>query len=337
MEPVYTTISAILLFWHAAWERLIGSTEALGTSWAWVLGIVFLVLTVRLALFPVIVRQVRSQRATQRIQPQVKALQEKHKGDRETLQKELAALFQREKVSPFAQFVPMLVQIPVVIGLLHVLRHLRPEVTSEASRTLYGWTLTQFDSAINAQLFTAPITAGFTTGDLVVKLVAAVLIAVMTVTTYLTTRQMISKSGWAVDEPARTIQRLMLYGLPLSLLISGALFPIGVVLYWVTQNVFALAQQAWILRRYPVIKPPAQGRAGGESRAQGRAGGESRAQGRAEGESRAQGRAGGESRAQGRAGDKSKSISRTPVAPPKVGAKPSSKRKNQRYEGSPAR
>ena len=60
-------------------------------------------------------------------------------------------------------------------SVLHVLRHLRPEVTSEASRTLYGWTLTQFYSAINAQLFTAPITAGFTTGDLVVKLVAAVL------------------------------------------------------------------------------------------------------------------------------------------------------------------
>jgi YidC/Oxa1 family membrane protein insertase len=257
MEFVYTTISAILLFWHAAWDRLVGTSEALGTSWAWVLGIVFLVLTVRLALFPVIIKQVRSQRATQRVQPQVKALQEKHKGDRVTLQKEMAELFQREKVSPLAQFVPMLVQIPVVIGLLHVLRHLRPEVTSEASRTLYGWTLTQFDSAINAKLLTAPITAGFTTGDLTVKLVAAVLILIMTVTTYLTTRQMISKSGWAEEEPARTIQRVMLYGIPVSLLISGALFPIGVVLYWVTQNIFALGQQAWILRRYPVVTPAA--------------------------------------------------------------------------------
>ncbi|BBH70474.1 membrane protein OxaA [Actinoplanes sp. OR16] len=257
MEPVYTAISAILLFWHAVWDRLVGHADVGGTSWAWVLGIVFLVLTVRIALFPVIIKQVRSQRATQRVQPQVKALQEKHKGDRETLQQELAKLFQEEKVSPFAQFLPMLVQIPVVIGLLHVLRHLRPEVTSEVSRTLYGWTLTQFDSAINAELFTAPLTAGFSTGDLVVKLVAAVLIAIMTVTTYLTTRQMISKSGWATDEPARTVQRIMLYGLPLSLLVSGALFPIGVVLYWVTQNIFALGQQAWILRRYPVVTPPA--------------------------------------------------------------------------------
>ncbi|MEU8242773.1 membrane protein insertase YidC [Actinoplanes missouriensis] len=255
MEPVYTAISAILLFWHAAWDRLLGDTLALGTSWSWVLGIVFLVLTVRLALFPVIIRQVRSQRATQRLQPQVKALQEKHKGDRETLRKELADLFAREKVSPLAQFLPMLVQIPVVIGLLHVLRHLRPGVTGEASRTLYGWTLTQFDSAIHAKLLTAPITAGFSTGDLTVKLVAAVLILVMTVTTYLTTRQMINKSGRAEEGPALIMQRVMLYGFPLSLLISGALFPIGVVLYWVTQNIFALGQQAWILRRYPVTRP----------------------------------------------------------------------------------
>ncbi|WP_111654052.1 membrane protein insertase YidC [Actinoplanes lutulentus] len=262
MEPVYSAISAILLFWHAAWQRLLGDLPALGTSWAWVLGIVFLVVTVRLALFPVIIKQVRSQRATQRVQPQVKALQEKHKGDRATLQKELGELFAREKVSPLAQFLPMLVQIPVVIGLLHVLRHLRPDVTSEASRTLYGWTLTQFDSAVQAKMFSAPIVEGFTTGDLTVKLVAAVLILVMTATTYLSTRQMIGKSGWAQDEPARTIQRVMLYGLPLSLLVSGVLFPIGVVLYWVTQNIFALGQQAWILRRYPLppVAAPASGR-----------------------------------------------------------------------------
>ncbi|WP_229074558.1 membrane protein insertase YidC [Actinoplanes sp. DH11] len=271
MEFVYTAISAVLLFWHAAWERVLGDAAGLATSWSWVLGIVFLVLTVRVALFPVIVRQVRAQRATQRVQPQVKALQEKHRGDQVTLRKELAELMRRENASPFAQFLPMLVQLPIVLGLLHVLRHLRPEITSEASRTLYGWTLTQFDGAVQAKLFGAPIVAGFTTGGTVVKLVAAVLILLMTVTTYLSTRQMISRSGWAQDEPARTVQRLMLYGIPVSLLVSGVLFPIGVVLYWVTQNLFALGQQAWILRRYPlppvpdaggkpVTPPPAPGR-----------------------------------------------------------------------------
>jgi YidC/Oxa1 family membrane protein insertase len=81
--------------------------------------------------------------------------------------------------------------------------------------------------------------------------VAAALIAVMAATSFLTSRTMIRKTGWAPDPQARTVQRLMLYGIPLSLLISGAFFPIGVVLYWVTQSLFAFGQQMWILRRYP--------------------------------------------------------------------------------------
>ncbi|MEV6305233.1 membrane protein insertase YidC [Actinoplanes sp. NPDC051861] len=252
MDVVYTVISAILLFWHAVWHSVLGTAGALGTSWSWVLGIVFLVLTVRMALFPLVTRQIKSQRAIQRLQPRMKELREKHRGDPETMQAELVKLYQTEKVSPFAAFLPMLVQMPILIGLLHVLRHLRPEITSESSRTLYGWTLTQFDSAVHAELFGAPIVAGFnSTADLTVKLVAGVLIVVMAATTYLTNRQMIRRTGPAQDQQGRLVQRLMLYGFPLSLLISGVFFPIGVVLYWLVQNVFAIGQQAWILRKYP--------------------------------------------------------------------------------------
>jgi YidC/Oxa1 family membrane protein insertase len=88
-----------------------------------------------------------------------------------------------------------------------------------------------------------------------VKVVAAILIATMIGTTFLTSRQMILKTGWAEDPQQRMVQRLMLYGVPFSLLISGALFPLGVVLYWVTQNLFSLGQQMWVLRKYP---PPNQ-------------------------------------------------------------------------------
>jgi YidC/Oxa1 family membrane protein insertase len=70
-------------------------------------------------------------------------------------------------------------------------------------------------------------------------------------TTYLTSRQMILKTGWAEDPQQKMIQRLMLYGIPLSLLISGSIFPIGVIIYWVTNNLFTLAQQQWVLRKYP--------------------------------------------------------------------------------------
>ncbi|MFI5931236.1 membrane protein insertase YidC [Actinoplanes sp. NPDC051494] len=268
MGLVYSAISAVLLFWHAAWDRLLGEATAFGTSWSWVLGIIFLVLTVRVLLFPVVVKQVRSQRAMQALQPRMKALQEKHRGDPAALQRETMELYRSENVNPITSLIPMLVQVPVFIGLFHVLRHLRPSITSEHARTLYGWTLGQFDSAAHAELFGAPIAATFRSGAAqlqvlgaqagTVRAVTLVLIAVMVVTTWLTSRQMILRTGWAQDPQQRMIQRLMLYGIPFSLLISGLIFPLGVIIYWVTQNLFALGQQTWILHAYPPPAPAVQ-------------------------------------------------------------------------------
>ncbi|MDT4988696.1 MAG: YidC/Oxa1 family rane protein insertase [Micromonosporaceae bacterium] len=259
MGVVYGAISAILRLWENAWHTLLGDGSWLGTTWSWVLGIVFLVLTVRVALFPIFVKQVTSQRAMQALQPKVKALQDKHQGDRETMQRALMDLYRSEQVNPLMGCLPMLVQVPVFIGLFHVLGHLTPTITSDRSRRLYGWTLSQFDSASHAKLFGAPIAASLhsTAAQLeplhasaaTVKLVAMILIATMIATTFLTSRQMILKTGWAEDRRQKMVQRLMLYGLPFSVLISGALFPIGVIIYWVVQNVFSLGQQLWVLRR----------------------------------------------------------------------------------------
>jgi YidC/Oxa1 family membrane protein insertase len=66
---------------------------------------------------------------------------------------------------------------------------------------------------------------------------------------------MILKTGWATDPTQLMMQRLMVYGLPFMLLFSGAFFPLGVIIYWVVQNLFSLAQQQWVLRKYP--PPPA--------------------------------------------------------------------------------
>jgi YidC/Oxa1 family membrane protein insertase len=150
--------------------------------------------------------------------------------------------------------------------LFHVLRHLKPTMP-EAMKTLYGWTVTQFDSASSAKLFGAPIAASFRSsphqlaqlgaGGMTVMIVSGALIVAMIATTYLTSRQMIVKTGWVEDPQQRMLQRVMLYGVPLSLLISGLIFPIGVILYWVTTNLFSLGQQMWVLRRYPPPPPAA--------------------------------------------------------------------------------
>ncbi|MFG2101494.1 membrane protein insertase YidC [Micromonospora echinaurantiaca] len=262
LDWIYYAISWILLAWHSAWDAIgVPDGAVIGTNWAWILAIVFLVVTVRVILFPIFVKQIKSQRAMQALQPQVKALQEKHKGDRETLQKEMMELYRKEKANPLMGCLPMFLQIPVFLGLFHVLRRLDP---ANGGKTLYGWTVGQFESASQAKLFTAPIAGKFgsTAEELArlgangttVKVIAGILVLVMMGTTYLTSRQMILKTGWAEDPQQRMIQRLMLYGIPLSLLVSGAIFPIGVIIYWVTNNLFTLGQQQWVLRKFP---PPA--------------------------------------------------------------------------------
>lgn len=262
LDWVYWAISWILLRWHSLWDAVGVSVHAvLGTNWAWILAIIFLVVTVRVILFPVFVKQIKSQRAMQALQPHIKALQEKHKGDRETLQKEMMELYREKKANPLMGCLPMFLQAPVFLGLFHVLKRLNP---TNDKKTIYGWTVDQFESAANAKLFNAPISGKFgsTAAEMAalganlntVKIVAGLLVCVMIATTYLTSRQMILKTGWAEDPQQKMIQRLMLYGIPASLLISGAIFPIGVIIYWVTNNLFTLGQQQWVLRKFP---PPA--------------------------------------------------------------------------------
>lgn len=266
LDWIYYAISWILLRWHDLWNAIgVPDGRFLGTNWTWVLAIVFLVVTVRVILFPIFVKQIKSQRAMQALQPKIKELQEKHKGDRETLQKEMMELYRAEKANPLMGCLPMVLQIPVFLGLFHTLRRLSP---TNPHPTLYGWTAGEFHDATTSALFTAPLPAKFgsTAAELsalqangtTVKIIAGILVLIMMATTYATSRQMILKTGWAEDPQQKMIQRLMLYGIPLSLLVSGSLFPIGVVIYWVTNNLFSLGQQQWVLRKFP--PPPMPGR-----------------------------------------------------------------------------
>ncbi len=279
LDWIYYAISWILLRWHDLWDTIgVSDGRVLGTNWAWILSIVFLVVTLRVILFPVFVKQIKSQRAMQALQPKVKQLQEKHKGDKESLQKEMMELYKTEKANPLMGCLPMFLQIPVFLGLFHVLRRLSPD---NQGTTLYGWTSEQFYDATHSALFTAPLPAKFgssaaelsslgASSGITVKIIAGILVLIMMATTYLTSRQMILKTGWAEDPQQKMIQRLMLYGIPLSLLVSGALFPIGVVIYWVTNNLFSLGQQQWVLRKFP--PPQMAGKPGSTSTARPAAG-----------------------------------------------------------------
>ena len=264
MEWAYDGVSWVLLRWHDLWTNVFGSDNGfLATDWAWVLAIVGVVITLRIILFPLFVKQIQSQRAMQKLAPEIKALQERYKGDRETLQKEMMELYRKEKANPLMGCLPILIQMPVFLALFHILR--RPDPDQVKNHTLYGWTEHDWSSYVHAKLFGAPFWSAFTTpaeqldkvgaSSLDVKLVAGILGATMILTTFLTTRQMILKTGWNEDPNQRMIQKVMLYGIPVIMIFSAGAFPIGVVIYWTTNNLFSLAQQQYVLRKYP---PPTQ-------------------------------------------------------------------------------
>lgn len=343
MDWLYTAISWILLRWHDAWSFLEGR-EFLATNWDWILALIFLVITVRIILFPLFVKQIKSQRAMQALQPHVKELQEKHKGDRETLQKEMMELYRKEKANPLMGCLPIFLQIPVFISLFWILRRLNPDQTINTE--LYTWTHEEFHSASLAQLFGAPIAARFfddefqrfaelDTSIITVRIVTGVLVVLMMITTHLTAKQMILKTGWATDPTQLMMQRLMVYGLPFMLLFSGAFFPMGVVIYWVVQNLFSLGQQQWVLRKYPppaVATTPLIGAGGGGPRSGAAAGkgGAAGGKGAAGGGGTAKGKGSGKGAA-GKAG-KDASADTTPAIDgkqlaPKPGAKPVQQKK----------
>ena len=147
MEWIYTGISWILLQWHTVFQA-VGFGSWLNTDWDWVLAIVFLVLTLRAILFPVFIKQIKSQRAMQALQPRISELREKYKGDRQGLQQAQMELMRSENANPLMGCLPIVVQIPVFIGLFHTLKHLNPiHVGNVHQMTLYGWSADQFTHA----------------------------------------------------------------------------------------------------------------------------------------------------------------------------------------------
>lgn len=254
LDWLYTAISWVMLRWHDLFVA-IGLPKDGGLSWA--LSIMFLVITLRVLMFRFFVKQVKTQRAMQELQPKMQALRQKYKDDRQTMSREIMALQQEAGVNMLAGCLPILLQAPVFISLFHVLKYISP-----THPPLYSWTKDQMISAGSARLFGAPIAVGFNSpasrltelggNQSSTRVVALMLIVCMVVATFLTQRMIMNRSSTAVDPQQAMIQKLMLYGMPASLAVSGFFFPIGILVYWFTNNIWTLGQQFYILRRMPM-------------------------------------------------------------------------------------
>ena len=258
LDFLYTAVSWVLLRWHSLFTA-IGIDKDSGLNWA--LSIVFLVITARVLMFRFFVKQVHYQRKMQQMQPRIQKLREKYKNDRATLQQE-------EGFNPISGCLPMLLQIPIFIALYHVLRHLANSVhlpPGDPKLTLYSFTESETYSAARAKLFGAPLAASLRDsaekivqlgGDVTsTRVVIIVLVLVSSAATFYT--QILVRRGQATvpEGTAATVQRIMLYFIPLSVLFSGLIFPLGVLLYWFTSNTWTLGQQAYINKFHPHTEP----------------------------------------------------------------------------------
>jgi YidC/Oxa1 family membrane protein insertase len=240
------------------------------SGWAWGLSIVLLTMTVRILLFPLFVKQIKSQRRMQEIAPKVKELQAKHKGDRETLNQELMKLYKDHGTNPISGCLPLILQLPIFFALFRVMNEVKPHGDG-TFHGKYGLSDKLVEQAAHAKIFGAPIAAAFNSsasfldrlgqasGTSVsstnVKVVAAVMVVIMGLTTFLTQRQMMARTGGQLDPQQAQVQKILLYVLPLSFGVFGFSFPIGVLLYWLTTNVWSMGQQRWVIARMPPVQP----------------------------------------------------------------------------------
>ncbi len=231
---------------------------------AWALSIVLLTVFVRLLLFPLFVKQIKSQRRMQELAPRIKDLQKVHKGDRETLNVEMMKLYKDNNANPISGCLPLILQLPVFFALFSVIREFKP-----GSSARFGLTSEDLAEGGRAKVFGAPLSSAFTsTADFVsglggnlttVKVVAVIMLVTMGATTFWTQRQMMARAT-VTDPTQQQVQKIMLYVLPLSFAVFGFSFPIGVLLYWLTTNVWSMGQQAYVIKRMP---PPVLGAVAG--------------------------------------------------------------------------
>ena len=254
LYPLQWVVAWILALFHELLTTL-GMDPAFGFTW--VLSIAGLTVVVRGALVPLFVRQIKSQRKMQMIQPELQKLQKKYKGkkdqfSRQAMVEEQQALFKKHGTSPFASCLPLLIQMPIFLSLFRVINNV-PRVAAGEIDAVGGMTVelaTQMDSA---SVFGIPLSATFLTGDLSTKLLTAVLIVIMAGTQFWTQRQMMTKnmSEAALDNPFMQQQKMMLYLMPVVFGIGGIYFPLGVIIYWLVSNTWTMVQQMIVIRSMP--------------------------------------------------------------------------------------
>ena len=253
MTPLYWAVSALLVGWHWLLSQVLDPNG----GWAWALSIAGLTVVIRTLLIPLFVRQIRSSRNMQLLQPKMKELQKKYGHDREKLGQEMMKLYKETGTNPFSSCLPLLLQSPIFLALFRVLDYaakgqahspiMQPHVSSLQHAKIFGAEISQTFLKASGP------------GENNVKIVAIVLIILMTATMFTTQLQLMRKNmpKEALTGQAAQMQKVMLYVFPVFFLIGGFNFPIGVLIYWFVSNLWTMGQQFYVIRRNPAPGTPA--------------------------------------------------------------------------------
>lgn len=176
--------------------------------------IILSTIIVRLMLYPLTLSQNKNMVAMKKLQPEINEIQKKYKDDKDTQSQKMMELYQEHKINPLSGCLPMIIQLPILLAFFRVLRELE---FSEASNFLGFWNLSAPDST------------------LIFPILAAV-------TTYLQSKMI------STDPSQKTMAMMM----PIMIFVFSWKLPSGLVLYWIASNVFSIAQQYWINKKYPI-------------------------------------------------------------------------------------
>ena len=255
LNPLMWGEAWVMTAWHQLFVWLGIPYES---GWGWALSIVGLTVVVRFLMIPLFVKQIHSSRRMQLIQPEMQKIQAKYKGksdpeSRQKMTQETMDLYKRTGSNPFSSCLPILLQSPFFFALFQVLNNL-PHVASGAHAPIGPITPDVASVIEKSTIFGAQLSATFLgSNDLNVKILTAVLIVLMSLSTFTTQRQLMRKNmpDAALDNPYMKQQKVILYLMPIFFAISGINFPIGVLLYWLTTNVWSMGQQFYVIRRMP--------------------------------------------------------------------------------------
>jgi YidC/Oxa1 family membrane protein insertase len=261
-------VSWILVQFHGLFSTFMDPAS----GWTWVMSIVGLVVVIRILLIPLFVKQIKAMRNMQLIHPQIKEIQKKYAGDRERQSQEMMKLYRETGTNPLASCLPILLQAPIFFALFQTLQGIamyNPDDPGYVAPGVFRWDTyaALLPQAHEAAIFGVPlygyfmgaynenlIAGGFS--PTATRILSLILIIAMSGTTFLTQRQLIVKNS-APGNPMVRQQKILLYVFPLIFAVTGINFPIGVLIYWLTTNLWTMGQQFYVIRNNPQPGSPA--------------------------------------------------------------------------------